>query len=269
MDFGIVEWLNLATRWVHVFAGIMWIGATYFFTWLDGRFTELEASAKEGGNVWMVHSGGFYVVEKQKSPKLMPSTLHWFKWEAATTWLSGVVLITLVYYHGGIMVDTDIADVSNISLVLLGIGSMVVAWPIYTLIWRSPLGKNEVTGAIGSLIAVGVCAYVLTEYMSGRAAYMHLGAMFGTIMAANVWHTIIPGQKKMVRAMQEGKPPDLALSARAKACSKHNTFMAVPVVVIMLSSHFPTITYGSDASWLVLMVLVVGGMGAAKLLRRA
>jgi len=269
VDFSIVEWLNLVTRWVHVFAGIMWIGATYFFTWLDGRFTELESRAKEGGNVWMVHSGGFYVVEKQKAPKLMPSTLHWFKWEAATTWLSGVVLITLVYYHGGIMVDTDIADIDTMPLVIIGVAGMVLAWPIYSIIWRSPLGRNEMAGAVASFLVTGIVAYVLTHLMSGRAAYMHVGAMFGTVMAVNVWHTIIPAQKKMVAALEQGKSPDPTLSARAKACSKHNTFMAVPVVVIMISSHFPTITYGADMNWLVLMVLVLIGWVAAKVLRRA
>ena len=269
MELDLLEWLNLLTRWIHVFAGIMWVGATYFFTWLDGRFTELEASAKEGRNVWMVHSGGFYVVEKHKSPASMPKKLHWFKWEAATTWLSGMLLLVLVYYNGGIMVDTSIAEVEESSMILLGIAVLVAAWPVYELLWRSPLGRSQVGGAVVSFLVVTLVAYALTHVMSGRAAYMHVGAMFGTIMAANVWITIIPAQKKMVAALAQGKQVDLSLSARAKSCSKHNTFMAVPVVLIMISSHFPTVTYGNDMNWLVLMVLIILGWGAARIVRRA
>jgi uncharacterized membrane protein len=269
MELDLLEWLNLLARWVHVFAGIMWIGTTYFFTWLDGRFKELEAAAHGGKNVWMVHSGGFYVVDKQKSPSLIPSKLHWFKWEAAATWLSGVVLLVLVYYHGGLMVDASIADVDESSMILLGIGSLVAAWPVYRLLWSSPLARNETAGAMVSFLVIALVTYVLTQLMSGRAAYMHIGAMFGTIMAVNVWETIIPAQKKMVAALEQGKAPDLSLSERAKACSKHNTFMVVPVVAIMISSHFPTITYGSEMGWLVLMLLVLMGWGAAKVIRRA
>ena len=269
MDIDLLEWLNLIARWVHVFAGIMWIGQTYFFTWLDGRFTELEARAKEAENLWMVHSGGFYVVEKQKVPKMMPARLHWFKWEAATTWLSGVVLLVLVYYLGGIMVDTSIAEMEETSLILIGIGLMVASWPLYELLWRSPLRRNEFVGAGVSFLAVAGVSYLLSQVMGGRAAYMHVGAMFGTIMAANVWFTIIPAQKKMVAALEQGRPPDPELSARAKACSKHNTFMVVPVVFIMISSHFPTATYGTEMSWLVLMSLILAGWVAAKIIRRA
>lgn len=269
MEHNLLEWLNLIARWVHVFAGILWIGTTYFFTWLDGRFTELERGSKDGGNIWMVHSGGFYVVGKEKSPRVAPPGLHWFKWEAATTWLSGVALLVLVYYYGGIMVDTSIADVEESSIILLGIAVLVAAWPLYELIWRSPLGRNQLAGASVSFVAVGLIAYFLTHIMSGRAAYMHVGAMFGTIMAVNVWATIIPAQKKMVAALEQGKQHDLSLSARAKVCSKHNTFMVMPVVFIMISSHFPTITYGSDESWAVLMLLIMLGWMAAKIVRRA
>lgn len=269
MDYDLLEWLNLITRWVHVFAGIMWIGQTYFFTWLDGRFSELEAQAKDASNIWMVHSGGFYVVEKQRIPRLMPAKLHWFKWEAAVTWLSGFILLTTVYYFGGIMVDPSVADIGQLLVIHIGVAMVILAWPVYSLIWRSPLGRNELAGSAASLLAVAAAAYFLTQVMSGRAAYMHVGAMFGTIMFLNVWHTIIPAQRKMVAALEQGKQPDLTLSARAKACSKHNTFMAVPVVFIMISSHFPTISYGTDANWLVLLILILLGWGAARIVRRA
>lgn len=269
METHVLEWLNLIARWVHVFAGIMWIGQTYFFTWLDGRFTELEKQAASMKDVWMVHSGGFYIVEKEIAPKAFTTQLHWFKWEATITWISGFVLLILVYYLGGIMVDTDIADVQESSMIHLGLGVILVAWPLYEVLWRSPLGKNEVVGALSSFFVVGIVSYFLTGVMSGRAAYMHMGAMFGTIMAANVWFTIIPAQKKMVAAIGSGKMFDQKLSARAKACSRHNTFMVVPVVFIMISSHFPTATYGSGTGWAILMLMIVLGWIAAKFLRRA
>lgn len=269
MDFDILEWLNLFTRWFHVFAGILWIGSTYFFTWLDGRFTELEKQANEGEPVYMVHSGGFYVIEKQKAPKIVPAKLHWFKWEAALTWLSGMVLLVLVYYFGGIMVDTDIADLGEVTVIHIGVIALIASVPLYQVIWRSPLGRNEKAGAVVSFLVVAVVSYALLNAMSGRAAYMHIGAMFGTIMAANVWMTIIPGQKKMVAALEQGKSPDPLLAFRAKQCSKHNTFMVVPVVFIMISNHFPTSTYGTESSWFVLMALVLMGWGVAKIIRRA
>jgi uncharacterized membrane protein len=269
MDADILEWLNITARWIHVFAGIMWIGQTYFFTWLDGRFTELESQAKSAATVWMVHSGGFYLVEKQKHPALIPTKLHWFKWEATITWLSGIALLVIVYYFGGVMVDTSIADVEGRWLILLSVCLLLAAWPFYALVWHSPIGRNEMLGASVSFVAVAAIVYLVSQYMSGRAAYMQIGAMFGTIMAVNVWHTIIPAQKKMVSALEQGKEPDLLLAGRAKSCSRHNTFMAVPVVFIMISNHFPTATYGMESGWLVLMAMILMGWLVAKVVRRA
>jgi uncharacterized membrane protein len=269
MDFNITEWLNLILRWIHVFAGIMWIGQTYFFTWMDGRFTELMEKKEDHGNdehIWMVHSGGFYVVAKQKVPNLMPAALHWFRWEAALTWLTGISLLILVYYYGGLMVDETMDE--SMAL-LVGIGVIVAAWPIYEILWRSPLGKDEQIGAVVSFILVMAVSYALSQYMGGRAMYIHVGAMFGTIMSANVWLTIIPAQRKMVAALGARQEPYLELAHRAKTCSKHNTFMAMPLVFIMISNHFPTASYGTSSSWLVLSVLVLIGWGAAKIVRRA
>src|SRR6266852_2174569 len=195
MDFNLSEWLNLVVRWVHVFAGILWIGQTYFFTWLDGRLSaeeEAGAKANPGAQVWMVHSGGFYVVEKQKTPELLPGKLHWFRWEAALTWLSGMVLLTIVYYMGGALLDDSVADIR-----------------------------------LGTGIAIGI------------------------------------------GVLKEGRKPDAALAARAKLRSKHNTYMVVPVVFIMVSNHFPTATYGNKYNWIFLAVLVLLGWGAAKLNRNA
>jgi uncharacterized membrane protein len=273
IDPTISEWLNLIFRWVHVFAGIMWVGTTYYFTWLDARLSEEEkAVANAGGpaQIWMVHSGGFYVVEKRKVPDLASRTLHWFRWEAGTTWLSGMALLVLIYYlGGGALVDPDVRDISVNMAIVLGVGLLIAGWVVYDLIMLSPLGKNEKAfAAIAYLLLVGI-SYELTRYFSGRAAYIHVGAMMGTIMAANVWMRILPAQKKMIAAINEGRKPDDALSAQAKLRSKQNTFMAVPVVFIMISNHFPGVTYGERYNWAVLAVLILVGWVAAKFIRRA
>jgi uncharacterized membrane protein len=267
------EWLNLILRWIHVFAGIMWVGTTYYFTWLDARLSEEEkavANTGETAQIWMVHSGGFYVVEKRKVPDLVSRTLHWFRWEAGTTWLSGFALLVLVYYiGGGALVDADVYDISVSAAIGIGIGVLVVGWVVYDLMMLSPLRNNEKAFAvIAYLMIVGV-TYGLTRIFSGRAAYIHVGALFGTIMAANVWMRILPAQKKMIAALNAGQKPDDALSAQAKLRSKQNTFLAVPVVFIMISNHFPSVAYGDQYNWAVLAVLILLGWVAAKFIRRA
>ncbi len=273
IDPTLSEWLNLIVRWVHVFAGIMWIGTTYYFTWLDARLTEEEKAVANSGNaarVWMVHSGGFYVVEKRKMPDLLSRKLHWFRWEAATTWLSGMLLLVVVYYlGGGALVDRDVSNISVGAAVALGVGLLVVAWVVYDLMICSPLGKNERAFAVIAYLIVVAVTYGLTRILSGRAAYIHIGAMFGTIMAANVWMRILPAQGKMIAAIKEGRKVDQALAAQAKFRSKQNTFMAVPVVFIMISNHFPSATYGDRYNWAILSVLILLGWGAAKFIRRA
>ncbi len=266
MEIDFMEWFNLALRWIHVFAGILWVGATFFFTWLDGRFTGLESGDGKEKNVWMVHSGGFYVVEKQKKPGVDPKKLHWFRWEAFFTWLSGMLLLLYLYYHGGLMVDETM---SESTAMLVGLAAIVFAWPVYDFLWKSPLGKDERIGAMVSFALIAGLACLLNHYMGPRAMYIHVGAALGTLMTANVWMIIIPGQRRLVAALAEGKEPDQAIAARAKGRSKHNTFMVLPVVFLMISNHFPTITYGADMNWLVLAVMVLAGWGAAKLIRRA
>lgn len=303
------EWLNLIFRWVHVFAGIMWVGTTYYFTWLDARLTEEEKAvantsrgsqpdspagvvASNVAQIWMVHSGGFYVVEKRKVPDLVSRTLHWFRWEAGTTWLSGMALLIVVYYlGGGAMIDPDVQDsvvacyqqllggrlngFFDLSLhyywfvIAVGCVTLVGGWLVYDLMMLSRLARNEKAFAvIAYLLLVGI-TYGLTRVLSGRAAYIHVGAMMGTIMAANVWMRILPAQKKMIAAINEGRKPDDGLSAQAKLRSKQNTFMAVPVVFIMISNHFPSATYGDRYNWAVLAVLILVGWVAARFIRRA
>ncbi len=269
MEFDWNEWLNIIVRWVHVFAGILWIGTTYFFTWLDGRFHELMEGAKRGKSddkVWMVHSGGFYVVEKQSMPSMMSTKLHWFKWEAAITWISGMILLVLVYYAGGMLVDAMFNEMISI---LIGLGMLVATWFVYDFLWNSKLAENEKLCVAVSFLLSSVAIFAFTKFFGGRTAYIHAGAMFGTIMTANVWVRILPAQRKMVSALQRGEHPDLTLGARAKMRSKHNTFMIVPVVFIMISNHYPVASYGSEYNWLILCALVLLGWITARFLRRA
>src|SRR5215212_6814891 len=262
-------WLNLILRWVHIFAAIMWVGTTYYFTWLDARLHEEEAAGgHDKAQVWMVHSGGFYVVEKEKRPGTR--TLRWFRWEAAVTWLSGFLLLTLMAYLGGGsgIVDADVLDISGRTAILIGVGTLVAGWVVYDLLVQSPLGRNErLFAAVAYALVVGA-AYGLTHVLSGRWAYLNMGAMFGTIMAANVWQRILPSQRKMIAGTKEGRAPDANLAARAKLRSKHNTFIVVPTVFLMISNHYSH-TYGSRYNWLILSALVLAGWGAAKFIRRA
>lgn len=273
LDPTLSEWLNLLLRWIHVFAGIMWVGTTYYFTWLDARLTEEEKATLNTGTpaqVWMVHSGGFYVVERRKIPDLVSRTLHWFRWEAGMTWLSGFALLVLIYYlGGGALIDPDVRDLSLGVAVALGIGIIFACGFVYDMMMLSPLGRNEKLFAAIAYVLIVVVTFGLTRVFSARAAYIHLGAIFGTIMAANVWMHILPSQKKMIAALKEGRKPDERLSAQAKLRSKQNTFMAVPVVFIMISNHFPGVTYGDRYNWIILSVLVLLGWIAAKFIRRA
>ena len=273
LDPTLSEWLNLALRWIHVFAGIMWVGTTYYFTWLDARLTEEEKAAVNTGNtaqVWMVHSGGFYVVERRKVPDLVSRTLHWFRFEALVTWLSGLALLIVIFYlGGGALIDPDVRDLGLGAAVLIGIGVIIGGWLVYDMLMLSPLGKNEKAFAVVAYALIVALAFALTKVFSARAAYIHLGAVLGTIMAANVWQRILPAQTKMIAALKEGRKPDERLSAQAKLRSKQNTFMAVPVVFIMISNHYPGVTYGQRNNWLILSVLVLVGWVAAKFIRRA
>lgn len=266
----IKEWLNLFLRWAHIIAGIMWIGQTYLFNWMENRFAaSLKADSPKdfAGHLWMVHGGGFYLVEKQKEPAQMPHTLHWFKWESFFTWLSGMLLLIVVYYMGGLMVEADGA-VSETYAIILGVATLVLGMVVYNILWyKTPLNRSEPIFAAVSLILLVVLAIFLNRYLSSRAVFLHIGALFGTIMVTNVWMCIMPAQKQMVQAIENGEKPDMNLASKAKQCSKHNTFMSVPVIFLMISSHYPTTTYGHNLNWLILGLLILLGWGAAKIIR--
>jgi uncharacterized membrane protein len=265
------EWLNLFVRWFHVFAAIMWVGQTYYFTWLDGRFNKLEKNSATQANpsLWMVHSGGFYTVDRQKSLTVGPEQINWFRWEALMTWLSGMVLLALVYYSSSGLIDPDVANISQLRGIIIGLAVLAGGWIVYDVALRSPLGHSETAFTAFSVLTIAVLAWGLTRLFSGRAAYIHVGGVFGTIMTANVWFRILPSQRKMIAAAVAGEKFDASLGAQAKLRSKHNTFMAVPVVFIMISNHFPVATYGNKYNWEVLVALVLLGWAAAKVIRES
>jgi uncharacterized membrane protein len=185
------------------------------------------------------------------------------------TWLSGMVLLVIVYYLGGALVDPDVYDISVPAAVGFSLGLLIAGWVVYDLLMLSPLGKNEIAFAcVAYALLVGV-GYLLTHTLSGRAAYIHMGALLGTLMVANVWMRILPAQRKMIAATRAGQMPDARLAAQAKLRSKQNTFMVVPVVFTMISNHFPTATYGSRYDWIILSILILAGWVAAKFIRRA
>ena len=260
------EWLHLALRWTHVVAGAFWIGQTAFFTWLDAQSRRAidRARAAEDGRG---RTSGWCTAAAStgssgcSNPSSVPGKLHWFKWEAAASWVSGILLLNLVYYHGGAMVAAD-SPVSALAAGAIGAGAIVLGWIVYDALWLSPLERREPIGAAISLVLLAVVAWGLCEAMSGRAAYIHIGSLFGTIMAANVWMRILPAQRSMVRAIERGEAIDLELGERAKQRSRHNTFLTLPLAFLMISNHFPTTSYGHRLNWLILWVYLVGGFAA-------
>ncbi len=264
------EWLNLVLRWMHVIAGIMWIGSTYLFNWIERTFTPPEDAASKpniSGELWMVHGGGFYLVEKQKWPEIMPRTLHWFKWESMMTWISGFLLLVVVYWAGAPLLPYG-SPLSRLQGVGISAGVLVGGVLVYNLLWNySPLRNRERLGIAVSWVLIVALAWELTRLLTDRAAYLHIGAMFGTIMVANVWMIILPNQRKMMAITEAGGKPDPELGQRAARCSRHNTYMSVPLIFCMISNHFPGVTFGRGYNWLILGGLILAGWAAAKVIR--
>jgi uncharacterized membrane protein len=263
MDAIVLDWLNLMLRWTHIIVGIAWIGSSFYFMWLDAHLEAPAVPSEEvEGELWMVHSGGFYQVNKiTVAPKVMPRTLHWFKWEAAWTGITGVLLLSVVYYLGSqaFLIDPQVSDITKWQAVGIGIATLVAGWFLYDTLYMSRWGEEN--GAVAAAIAfVGLCggAYGLSHVLSGRAAYVHVGALMGIIMVLNVWIRIIPGQQNLVDARRAGVEPDPSYGVRAKQRSVHNNYMTLPVVFVMISSHYPQ-TFGHPHNWAVLIALFVIG----------
>ncbi len=265
MEAYVVDWLNLLGRWVHFITGVAWIGASFYFIWLDNHLEtpKLEADSEKGvgGEVWSVHGGGFYHAQKYRvSPPQLPETLHWFKWEAYTTWLSGIFLLVLVYWYGAqvYLIDPAVAELSPAVAVGLAAGVIVLGWLVYDLLCKSRLGENERVFAVVLLVLVGFLAWGLCELFSGRGAYIHFGAVLGTIMVANVFFVIIPGQKRMVAAAEHGEAPDPRDGVMAKQRSVHNTYFTLPVLFVMTSNHY-AMTYNHEYNWAILVAISLAG----------
>jgi len=255
------DWANLLLRWAHFIAGIAWIGSSFYFIWLDRALTK-PAQEKAGveGDLWMVHSGGFYQVEKRRpAPGEVPPVLHWFKWEAMLTWISGIALLILVFYLGSAyLLDPSVSSIGRGAATALGIGTIVLGWPIYDGLWRSPLARRPAIASAISLTLLTAVTVVMCRLLSGRAAFMHIGALLGTIMVANVWQRILPAQQQMLDATRAGRPADFTLGERAKQRSVHNSYITFPLLFIMLSNHFPA-TYAGPLNWLALLLLFFAG----------
>ncbi|MBX7102005.1 MAG: urate hydroxylase PuuD [Myxococcaceae bacterium] len=261
----VTEWLNVLVRWLHVIAAIMWIGDSFLFMWLDSHLSK-PSKPREGevvGELWMTHSGGFYEVIKRKSlrPEEMPAHLYWFKWESYTTWLSGFLLLVVVYYLGGQAMLTDVGSrLSHLEAVGLSLGLLLGALAVYDVLCRTPLvGSLRLFGVVGLVAVVGT-AFGLSQVFTARAVFLQVGAMLGTVMASNVFFRIIPAQRHMIAATTAGQPVDVSYGARAKQRSTHNHYLTLPVLFTMLSNHFPSL-YGHAQSWAVLGLLFVFGVG--------
>jgi len=260
----LMEWLNIITRVMHFTFGIAWIGASFYFVFLENALNRTENVRDElAGNLWAVHGGGFYYLEKYKvAPKTIPKHLHWFKYEAYFTWLSGFALLFVVYYFNtsALLIDKNVLDISSLAAISIGIGSFVIAWIIYDLLCKSPLIKKPFLFAtLGFALLVGF-AYFYTQVFSSRAAYIHFGAMIGSIMVANVFFVIIPSQKAMVKAAKENKPLDPQLGKNALTRSLHNNYFTLPVLFVMVSNHFPS-TFGYKYPWIILAGISLGAAG--------
>ena len=260
----LMEWLNILIRVMHFTFGIAWIGASFYFVFLENALNRTENVRDElAGNLWAVHGGGFYYLEKYKvAPKTIPKHLHWFKYEAYFTWLSGFGLLFIVYYFNAsaLLIDKNVLDISSLAAISIGIGSFIVGWIIYDLLCKSPLIKKPFLFAtLGFALLVGF-AWFYAQVFSSRAAYIHFGAMIGSIMVANVFFVIIPSQKAMVRAAKENKPLDPQLGKNALARSLHNNYFTLPVLFVMVSNHFPS-TFGYKYPWLILAAISLGAAG--------
>jgi uncharacterized membrane protein len=265
MEAYVLEYLNFAIRWLHMISGIAWIGASLYFVWLDASLLPPKDKPSQdigiGGEVWALHGGGFYRAQKFKvAPPDLPTPLHWFKWEAYTSWLSGFSLLVLLYYVQAdvYLIDKSVMNLTPLSAISTGLACLAATWVIYDLMCRSKLGENEPLLAGIMFVLLAGLAYGLTHMYSGRGAFIHFGAVIGTIMVANVFFVIIPGQKEMVKAKVAGRTVDPKYGLMGKQRSVHNTYFTLPVLFVMISNHFAGFTNHRHA-WAILMAISLAG----------
>jgi uncharacterized membrane protein len=255
------EWLNILVRIAHFIAGIMWVGTSFYFVWLDSAFTP-PAVAEKGveGEAYMVHGGFFYRVEKRRfGAGAMPRNLHWFKWEATLTWITGFILLWVVYYttDGAFLTDPAVRLLAPALATAIGLGVVFGGWLVYDGYYRLPLSRSK--WGSGVILALLAClVYFLTHTFSGRGAFIELGAMFGTIMVLNVWVHILPNQRAIIKAADEGREPDYELGLKAKRRSMHNSYLTIPVLFMMISNHFSSL-YDHKYSWVLLILITLTG----------
>ncbi len=267
MDAYILDWLNLLVRWLHLVAGVAWIGASFYFVMLDNSLSPPKRAddAKRGvfGELWAVHGGGFYVSQKfLTGPKGEPlaTHLHWSKWEAYTTWLSGIGLLALIYWLGAstYLIDRSVQDLTPTTAIAISIACIVGGWIVYDALCKALERRPSVLATV-LLVFVMISAWALFHLFSARAAFIHVGAMLGTMMAANVFFHIIPGQKKMVTEIRAGREPDPRPGVIGKQRSVHNTYFTLPVLFTMISNHYP-MTYSHPHGWAILGIIMLAGV---------
>jgi len=263
MSQNLFEWTLLLVRWVHIVAGISWIGESIYFMWLDRSLVKNPENKHPGhvGELWMVHGGGFYKVDKMLiGPTKVPKDVHWFKWEAFSTWVSGMLLLGLIFYTGGgtFLLDENISDISYGKAVALSLTCIFGSWFLYDWLWERKFAQKGYVGHLLTLVLFVSLTMILTKTLAGRAAYIHMAAVMGTWMVGNVWMRILPRQQKMIDASERGEEVNQEWGINAKFRSTHNTYFTLPVIFIMISNHFP-VTYGHDKNWLVLLLICLGG----------
>ena len=253
MEAHLFEWLNLSIRWIHMITGVAWIGASFYFVWLENNLNRSNPGDGLAGDLWAIHGGGIYHLQKYKlAPSSMPEHLHWFKWEAYFTWMSGIALMLLVFYlQPSLYLMAPGSAMAPAAGIAIGLGSLAVGYFLYHILCDSPLGKAPVLLSVVLFMLLIAAAYGFSTIFSGRAAYLHVGAIIGTIMVGNVFFTIMPAQRALVKAIVEGRTPDPALPAKGLLRSRHNNYFTLPVLFIMISNHFPS-TYGHHYNWLIL-----------------
>ncbi|MGH0220543.1 urate hydroxylase PuuD [Sinorhizobium meliloti] len=257
------DWLTFAVRWLHVITGIAWIGSSFYFVALDlGLKQRPGMPVGAYGEEWQVHGGGFYHIQKYLvAPENMPEHLIWFKWESYVTWLSGFGMLALVYYAGAdlYLIDPNVLDVSKPMAIAISLASLGFGWLAYDMICRSPFGNDNTRLMVLLYFILVIVAWGYTQLFTGRAAYLHLGAFTATIMSANVFFIIIPNQKKVVADLIAGRTPDPALGKQAKQRSTHNNYLTLPVLFLMLSTHYP-LAFGTQYNWIIASLVFLMGV---------